>query len=174
MVYSNGIHTTLSGIHYSQAFVKNNIDIVQEVFPVNTEHPIHTVSKQTHKILIVDDDKAFLSMISGTLASLDDRLLIDTARSGKECLQKVRKFSPHLVFLDIGMDGMNGLVTLRFIKSMDKKTIVYFLSGHAVEYIKDAVGMVEADGYFTKTQFLDLLKTANSIEEILNAGNSAS
>lgn len=113
-------------------------------------------------------------MISGTLAALDDRLLIDTARSGKECLQKVKHFSPNIVFLDIGMDGMNGLVTLRFIKSMDPKALVYFLSGHAVEYIKDAVGMVGADGYFTKTQFLDLLKTANSLEEILRAGNTAS
>ena len=113
-------------------------------------------------------------MIAGTIASLDDHLLIETARSGKECLQKVKKFSPNLVFLDIGMDGMNGLVTLRFIKSMDKKTLVYFLSGHALEYIKDAVGMVEADGYFTKTQFLDLLKTTPSIEEILKAGNTAS
>lgn len=132
------------------------------------------MSKQSYKILIVDDDKAFLKMIAGTIASLDDQLLIETARSGKECLQKVKKFSPHLVFLDIGMDGMNGLVTLRFIKSMDTKTLVYFLSGHALEYIKDAVGMVKADGYFTKTQFLDLLKTAHSIEEILKAGNTAS
>jgi len=132
------------------------------------------MSKQSYKILIVDDDKAFLKMIAGTIASLDDHLLIETARSGKECLQKVKKFSPNLVFLDIGMDGMNGLVTLRFIKSMDKKTLVYFLSGHALEYIKDAVGMVEADGYFTKTQFLDLLKTTPSIEEILKAGNTAS
>ena len=112
-------------------------------------------------------------MISGTIATLDDHLLIETARSGKEGLQKVKKFSPNLVLLDIGMDGMNGLVTLRFIKSMDKKTLVYFLSGHALEYIKDAVGMVEADGYFTKTQFLDLLKTARSLEEILKEGNTA-
>ncbi|MHB1049189.1 MAG: response regulator transcription factor [Bacteroidota bacterium] len=131
------------------------------------------MSQKSLKILIVDDDKAFLTMITGAITSLDDRLLIETARSGKECLQKVKKFSPNLVFLDIGMDGMNGLVTLRFIKSMDTKTLVYFLSGHAVEYIRDAVGMVEADGYFTKTQFLDLLKTARSLEEILKEGNTA-
>lgn len=111
-------------------------------------------------------------MISALLKSKHNRLEIDTARSGKECLQKVKSFSPNLVFLDIGMDGMNGLVTLRFIKSMDKTALVYFLSGHAIEFIKDAVGMVHVDGYFTKTEFLNSLNSEQSLDDILNDGKA--
>ncbi|MFA6540903.1 MAG: response regulator, partial [Bacteroidota bacterium] len=85
------------------------------------------------KILIVDDDKAFLTMITALLLSIDKNLSIDNARSGEECLRKVKKLSPNLVFLDIDMKGMNGLVTLRFIKSIDSSALVFFLSGHSVE-----------------------------------------
>jgi two-component system nitrate/nitrite response regulator NarP len=124
------------------------------------------------KILIVDDDKAFLTMITALLLSIDKNLSIDNARSGEECLRKVKKLSPNLVFLDIDMKGMNGLVTLRFIKSIDSSALVFFLSGHSVEYIKDALAMVPADGYFTKTYFVDLLKTQQPLDEILREGKT--
>jgi CheY-like chemotaxis protein len=125
-----------------------------------------------YKILIVDDDKAFLDMIISVLKLTHSHWTIETARSGKECLQKVKSFSPTLVFLDIGMDGMNGLVTLRFIKSLNKETLVFFLSGHSEEYIKEAIGMVQADGYYTKKQFLDILNSNPSLDDILNRGKA--
>ncbi|MEI7906463.1 MAG: response regulator [Bacteroidota bacterium] len=128
----------------------------------------------SYKILLVDDDKAFLAMIIAVLRMMNNRLTIETARSGKECLQKVKSFSPNLVFLDIGMEGMNGLVTLRFIKSMNKTTLVYFLSGHSEKDIKEAVGMVPVDGFFTKTQFLNILKSKQSIDEVLKEGKANS
>ncbi len=128
------------------------------------------MAEKKTKILIVDDKKEFLSMIVDLLRSVQMNVNIKTARSGKECLHAVKEFNPSLVFLDIGMDGMNGLVTLRFIKSMNKKAKVYFLSGHNAEYIKEAVGMVRADGYFTKTQFVDLLMASRSLDEILKEG----
>lgn len=99
---------------------------------------------------------------------------VETARSGKECLQKIKSFSPNLVLLDIGMDGMNGLVTLRFVKAMDQHAQIFFLSGHSLKDINDAVGMVKPDGFFTKTKFLDLLNSDLSLEEVLNAGRTSS
>ncbi len=109
-------------------------------------------------------------MIVDLIRSVQKNLRIKTARSGKECLQLVKDFHPELVFLDIGMDGMNGLVTLRFIKSLDKDARLFFLSGHPVEFIKDAAGMVNADGYFTKVQFIELLRTKQTLDEILQQG----
>jgi hypothetical protein len=41
-----------------------------------------------------------------------------------------------------------------------------------VKYIKEAVGMVHVDGYYTKTQFLDLLSTKETLEDVLNEGKS--
>jgi len=130
------------------------------------------MARKAYKILIVDDDKKFLVMLTAMLQSVDKHLVIETAVSGEECLRKVKRFAPNLVFLDIGMHGMNGLVTLRFIKSIDQKTLVFFLSGHSLEYLTDAVAMVPADGYFTKTQFVEILKDNTSLEMILNSGKT--
>ena len=127
---------------------------------------------EPYKILIVDDDKTFLKLISDNLTAKDEHFAVQTARSGKECLKKVTSFKPNLVLLDVGMDGMNGLVTLRFIKSIDTSTRVYFLSGRSAEYLKEAVGMVPADGYFTKTKFVANLTSDQSLEAILKSGQS--
>jgi len=128
--------------------------------------------REPYKILVVDDDKTFLKLLSSALNSKDDNFVVETARSGKECLQKVKRFKPNLVLLDIGMTGMNGLVTLRFIKSIDASTLVYILSGLSVEYIQDGVGMVPADGSFTKTQFVALLSSDQSFDLILKTGRT--
>lgn len=128
--------------------------------------------QKTFKILVVDDDKAFLSMIGSLLRSTYRHVSVETVRSGKECIEKMKKFSPNLVLLDIGMDRMNGLVTVRFIKSIDESTRVFFLSGHSQDDIKEAVAMVRVDGYFTKTQFLDSLNNNVTIDELLSEGSS--
>ena len=127
-------------------------------------------AEKAYRILIVDDNKAFLSATSSSLKSLDDAIVIETARSGNECLRKVKQFGPQLVLLDIGMDGMNGLVTLRFIKSIDTSTLVYFLSGHTEDFLQDAIRMVPADGYFTKTQFAKTLSSVQSLASVLSSG----
>jgi len=124
----------------------------------------------SYKILIVDDDKAFLTLLTDLMKSVHDHPTVETARSGNECLRKIKSFSPNLVFLDIGMDGMNGLVTLRFIKSINPNTIVYLLSGLPEKYLKGAAGMVPADGYFTKPHFIELMQSSNLIETIMNTG----
>lgn len=128
----------------------------------------NTMSKgrDSFRILIVDDNKAFLQLVAELLKSVYDHIHIETALSGNECLRKVRNFSPNLVLLDIGMNGMNGLVTLRFIKSINSDTLVYLLSGLSEEYLKDAMAMVPADGYFTKTDFIDSLQGGNPLPMI--------
>jgi len=123
-----------------------------------------------YRILIVDDSKSFLKEISNLLKSLYANVIVDTARSGEQCLQRAKRLPPDLVLLDIGMDGMNGLVTLRFIKSISPASLVYFLSGHSEEYIHQAVGMVPADGFFTKTQFVEILNSNPTLEQFIKAG----
>jgi CheY-like chemotaxis protein len=128
------------------------------------------MARKKYTILIVDDDKKFLTMLTAALHSTYNYLNIETANSGEECLRRVKQNAPNLVFLDVGMKGMNGLVTLRFIKSINEPTLVFFLSGHSEKYLNDAVRMVPADGYFTKTQFLEILKNDLPLETVLNDG----
>ena len=127
----------------------------------------------SYKILVVDDDRSFLSVIAAMLSTLTDSIAVQTVRSGMECIQLVKRYSPDLVLLDIGMHRMNGPVTLRFIKSISPSTLVYFLSGHSEKDARNALGMVSADGYFSKTQFVEILKGHSNLNLILDIGKVA-
>ncbi len=66
------------------------------------------------RILVVDDTVMNLTVIEGLLKRT--RLQIDTATSGQECLEKLRKGGYHMVFLDYRMPDMDGVETLKRIK----------------------------------------------------------
>ena len=67
------------------------------------------------KFLLVDDVELFLNLEKSFLDR--ESFIIDTARSGKEALEKIRADKPDLVLLDLYMPEMNGDEVCRQIKS---------------------------------------------------------
>lgn len=59
------------------------------------------------KILIVDDDKDFVGMLSSSLPR--GEYLIEHASNGEEALQFIQKNRPDLILLDLRMPHMNGM-----------------------------------------------------------------
>ena len=70
------------------------------------------------RILVVDDDAISLRVVQRILAKYYQ---VETATSGSECLEIVRRVSLDLILLDIQMTGMDGFETLRLIRE-DKKS----------------------------------------------------
>lgn len=67
-------------------------------------------------ILIVDDTPMNLQVVAGLLKRT--RVHIDTATSGRECLEKLDTNHYDMIFLDYRMPQMNGIETLLEIKKM--------------------------------------------------------
>jgi len=67
------------------------------------------------RVLAVDDQPAFLSLLKAFLSGLD--VDIETASDGIAALDAVRRRPPDLVLLDINMPGHNGFEVCRAIKS---------------------------------------------------------
>lgn len=63
------------------------------------------------RILVVDDVEMNLKVVKGLLRETE--IQIDTAMSGKECLEWIRKQSYDMIFLDHMMPEMDGIETLR-------------------------------------------------------------
>jgi len=81
-------------------------------------------------VLLVDDEAPFVETMTKRLVKRD--MTVHTALSGIEAL-KTLKDHPDIdvVILDVKMPGIDGLETLRRIKSENPLTEVLMLTGHA-------------------------------------------
>lgn len=88
------------------------------------------------RILIVDDEVNICMSLTRILE--DDNYQCESAYNAKTALSKLESFEPALVFLDVRLDGANGLDVLKIIKEKYPDTIVIMISGHSgiIEAVK--------------------------------------
>lgn len=67
------------------------------------------------KILVVDDNKINIKLASRLLEAYN--FTIDSATSGKECIEKVKSTKYDLIFMDHMMPEMDGVTTMKLLKS---------------------------------------------------------
>lgn len=84
----------------------------------------------TARILLVDDEAPFIDTLSKRLVKRG--LTVYTANSGTEALEKIGQGDPlDVVILDVKMPGMDGIETLKAIKTLNPLIEVIMLTGHA-------------------------------------------
>ncbi|MFZ1901521.1 MAG: ATP-binding protein, partial [Azonexus sp.] len=66
------------------------------------------------RILVVDNEKVDRDLLQNVLEPLG--FVVEQAASGYEALQVIPRFAPHLVFMDLGMPGIDGWETIRRIR----------------------------------------------------------
>jgi two-component system, NtrC family, nitrogen regulation response regulator NtrX len=81
------------------------------------------------RILVIDDEAAIRDSLRMILEYEGYEFL--GAASGQDGLAMVERENPDLVFLDIKMQGMDGLEVLQRIKAADETVPVVMISGHA-------------------------------------------
>jgi DNA-binding NtrC family response regulator len=80
-------------------------------------------------VMLVDDEAPFVETMTKRLTRRD--LEVDSALSGEEALRKLENREVEVVILDVKMPGMDGIETLRRIKSKHPLIEVVMLTGHA-------------------------------------------
>lgn len=96
------------------------------------------------KILIVDDEEGVRESLK---LILEEKYDLTLATNGSECLKSL-KADPQieLVLMDIKMPRMNGLETLRQIKSLNPQMKVIIVTGYrSVETAQEAIKMGAGD-----------------------------
>lgn len=89
--------------------------------------PNHSPPKR-NKILVVDDDPTFNTILGDILAEWYD---VSTADSGQSCLDQVPSLCPEIILLDIDMPDLSGLEVCQQLKNnpLTAKIPVIFVSG---------------------------------------------
>ncbi len=100
------------------------------------------------KILVVDDDQENLRIVGRTLTH--EGYEVKTANSGVDGLKILESFQPDLILLDINMPGMDGLETLKVLRSQEHYVSIMFLT--AKSNTQDVIEGLDAgaDDYICK------------------------
>jgi DNA-binding NtrC family response regulator len=107
------------------------------------------------RVLLVDDEKDFVEMLSLRLNEVEEKVTV--AYSGKECLETLMNKEIDVVILDIKMPGMDGMETLREIKKKFPLVEVIMLTGHgSTETAVEGMKMGAFDYLMKPADFDDL------------------
>src|SRR6476659_8789884 len=107
-------------------------------------------------ILIIDDEESIRKSLSGALK--DEGYRVNSASSGREGLDALRAERPDVVLLDIWMPEMDGLETIKQLKSEWPDQLVIMMSGH---------GNIETAVKATKLGAFDFIEKPLSLERLL-------
>src|SRR5690606_13628733 len=87
------------------------------------------------KILMVDDDKPILEVVSEALA--DEGYAVLTATNGEEALEKIHNdASIDILFSDVVMPGLSGVDLAKRAASLRPELKIVLASGHAEGWIE--------------------------------------
>ena len=135
-------------ISINQKIVNNNK--VGDIY--NSETKSEEVTNYDHsdkKILVVDDNNLNIKLACRLLENY--KFKIDTATSGKECIEKVQHDSYDLIFLDHMMPEMDGIETLRTLKKNPNfKSKVVVLTANASDGLREKYKSAGFDDYLSK------------------------
>jgi DNA-binding response OmpR family regulator len=113
------------------------------------------------KILIVDDEESIRFLYQEELE--EEGFEVEVAMNGEEALQKLLRFKPDLITLDIKMPGMDGIETLKKIRETERKIPIIMCSAYG-EYKQDLTTWA-SDAYIVKCA--DLTELKSTIHKLL-------
>ncbi len=120
------------------------------------------MSEAAAKIMLVDDDQGFLTLLSMRLGA--QGFQVETAASGRECLSKLDSFLPDVMISDLRMDQMDGMELYSRVQKQMPYLPVIMITAHGS--IPEAVAATQ-QGVFSflpkpidRQQLFDLINQA--------------
>ncbi len=111
---------------------------------------------KTEKILVIDDEAPIREVLCASLA--DEGFVVDSAENAEVGLQKIERFQPDIVLLDIWMPGdRDGMDLLRELSPQPNRPDVIMMSGH---------GTIETAVEATKLGAWDFVEKPISMDKI--------
>lgn len=123
------------------------------------------------KILIVDDEDTIRAVLNQAFSKAG--YCVRLANGAEEALEILRNEYIPVIFIDLGLEMMNGFELCGIIRKDSPSSLIYALSGYAELFSSSDIREVGFDDYFTKPVSIDTLyKVAkDSFEKIQRLTN---
>jgi len=129
------------------------------------------------RVLVIDDSIFMRTLVSDMLNSDPEIEVIDTAKDGKEAIEKLSKIGPECITLDLVMPGWDGLTTLEHIMTeyptpvvilsayskKDADITIKCLNAGAVGFVLKPSGELSLDIKDIKHELLEKVKAASRV-----------
>jgi len=102
----------------------------------------------TQRAIVVDDSSFQRNIVSNTIGNWFD--VVGTAENGKEAIEVFEAKRPDVITMDIMMPKLNGIESLRRIKSRSPETTVVMVTSVSQNEKMREAARAGADGYVTK------------------------
>lgn len=89
-------------------------------------------------IAVVDDEKEIREYLCGLIRKRKPKSRVKSYAAGEELLAAGERFD--IVFMDVKMDGMNGIEAARSLRERQEETVLIFITG-IKEYVFDALDL---------------------------------
>ena len=134
--------------------------------------------KKKIRVLVIDDSIFMRTLISDMLNSDPEIEVIDTAKDGKEVVEKLSKIRPDCITLDLVMPGWDGLTILEYIMDVyptpvvilsayskkDADITIKCLKAGAVNFVLKPSGELSLNIRDVKQELLEKVKAASRID----------
>ena len=102
------------------------------------------------RVLIVEENLLFREAYRRELLRHFPFISIQEAKDGGEAMEKIQRMTPSLIFMDIGLPGLNGLQLTRRIKEAFPNIRIAMLTGYDFPEYRRTASQYGADRYFLK------------------------
>ena len=133
---------------YSECYFFKRYDNIHKMTDVFIKEP--TMNDLTTSILLIDDHPLLRKGLQQLIEFEDELTVIGEAASGKEGLALAIETDPDLIILDLNMQGMDGLETLKTMRANDVTSRIIMLT--VSDNDEDVLTAISygADGYLLK------------------------
>lgn len=102
----------------------------------------------TQRAIVVDDSSFQRNIVSNTIGNWFD--VVGTAENGKAAIEVFEAKRPDVITMDIMMPELNGIESLRRIKSRSPETTIVMVTSVSQNEKMREAARAGADGYVTK------------------------
>jgi two-component system chemotaxis response regulator CheB len=132
------------------------------------------------KVMIVDDSNFMRKALAKLISSDDDFEIVAQISNGQEALDVIPTVQPNVIILDIEMEGMDGLTTLKHIMASNPTPVIMFsahtkkgaeitlksLQEGAVDFMEKPSGSISMDLGAVRDELINKIRIATRVTPV--------